>query len=61
MPQHEIFMWNGTYLMCEVVEPQQQDRPFEDRTMTCRAPDGREFVAVPCMGTWGEERPWMKT
>jgi hypothetical protein len=57
--QREIFMRNGTYLMCDVLVDQQQDIPFERRSMTCRAPDGRQFVAVPYLGTWGERRAWM--
>jgi hypothetical protein len=56
--KREIFMRNGQYLHCEIIEDQQQDRPFEDRTMRCRAPDGREFIARPMYGTWGEVRPW---
>ncbi len=57
--QREIFMRNGTYLMCDVLVDQQQDIPFGRRSMTCRTPDGREFVAVPYLGTWGERRSWM--
>lgn len=57
--QREIFMRNGQYVFCDVLEDQQQDKPFEDRTMLCRAPDGREFTAVPYLGTWGERRSWM--
>lgn len=60
MAKREIFMANGTYQMCDVLEDQQQDRIFQERTMKVRAPDGREFMAVPMLGTWGEEREWMK-
>lgn len=57
--KREVFMRNGTYQMCDVLEDQQQDRPFERRSMICRTPDGREFEARPYLGTWGEKRSWM--
>ena len=56
--KREIFMRTGRYEMCEIIEDQQQDRPFTERTMRCRAPDGREFIALPMYGTWSEVRPW---
>jgi hypothetical protein len=57
MAQREIFMRNGSYLICEVLIEQEQDKPFEERTMMCRTPDGREFIAVPDMSSLGEELP----
>lgn len=57
--RREIFMRNGQYIRCDVIEDQQQDREFSKRTMVCRTPDGREFVAKPMYGTWGEIRPDM--
>lgn len=60
MYKREIFMANGRYEMCDVLVDQEQDKPFHERRMTCVTPDGREFIARPMYGTWGEERHWMR-
>lgn len=56
MSKREFFMRNGSYQFCEVIEDQDQNTPFHLRRMKCRTDDGREFIAKPMYGTWGEVR-----
>jgi hypothetical protein len=52
LPRREIFMANGSYQFCDVVE-----FDAEANRGKCRAKDGREFEIKPMYGTWGEVRP----
>lgn len=47
----EIFMANGSYLFCELLEWQPEKKRGKART-----PNGRELEIAPMYGTWGEVR-----
>ena len=54
--KREVFMSNGRYEHCAIVEAAMDIENWHMQFFTARTDDGREFFAIPKYGTFGEAR-----